>query len=357
MVAVSIDRLVKRFGETEVLSEISLEIDDGAFVAFVGPSGCGKSTLLRVIAGLEAADGGEVRFGGELMNDVPAPDRGAAMVFQSYALYPHLTVWENMSFSLRLAGTSKPERRARAAEVARLLQLDDYLDRRPAALSGGQRQRVAIGRAILRHPRLFLFDEPLSNLDAALRAEMRVELARLHQQIGNTMIYVTHDQVEAMTMSDLIVALDKGRVMQVGAPQELYRDPNSRFVAEFIGSPKMNIVEGTLGESGTLTTAEGTSFALPDQTPARPGDRLALGLRPEALRIVTDSGASGTLSARVDLVEHLGDVAHVHLSGAFPGRLVIKTPSDLVVAQGSQVGLSYNKKLAHVFDQEGRALS
>ena len=353
MVAVTLERIGKRFGKQEVLHDVSLKIEDGSFVAFVGPSGCGKSTLLRVIAGLETADAGDVRFGAERMNDVPAPERGTAMVFQSYALYPHMTVWENMSFSLRLTGVGKAERRRRAQEVAELLQMTDYLDRRPAELSGGQRQRVAIGRAILRRPRVFLFDEPLSNLDASLRADMRVELTRLHRQTGNTMIYVTHDQVEAMTMADRIVVLNKGRIVQVGAPMELYSTPASRFVAEFIGSPRMNIFEGVVDAAGeTVGFAEDARIALPGRNlPA--GATVALGLRPECLELLPEGAAEAVLPAVVDLVEHLGDVALVHCHGPLPGHILAKVDGSTGLASGDRVSIGFDAAAVHVFAADG----
>jgi len=353
MVAVMLDGITKQFGGVKVLIDVSLEIEDGSFVAFVGPSGCGKSTLLRVIAGLETADAGDVLFGEERMNDVPAPERGTAMVFQSYALYPHMTVWENMSFSLRLAGIGKAERRRRAQEVAELLQMTDYLDRRPAELSGGQRQRVAIGRAILRRPQVFLFDEPLSNLDASLRADMRIELAGLHKKTANTMIYVTHDQVEAMTMADRIVVMNNGRVIQVGAPMELYSTPASRFVAEFIGSPRMNIFEGVVDTAGEMVEfAEGARIALPGHNLSA-GATVALGLRPECLELLPEGTEEAALPAVVDLVEHLGDVALVHCRGLLPGRILAKVDGSTKLASGDRVSIGFDAAAAHVFDADG----
>ena len=348
---IELDCLGKSFDATRVLSDISLEVTDGEFVAFVGPSGCGKSTLLRLIAGLETADEGEIRFGGRRMNETPAADRGVAMVFQSYALYPHMTVWENMSFSLRLQGFGRAARRAQAAKVAELLQLTDYLDRRPAALSGGQRQRVAIGRALIRGPDIFLFDEPLSNLDAALRAEMRVELARLHQQIGATMVYVTHDQVEAMTMADRLVVLNGGRIVQIGAPMELYRNPATRFVAEFIGSPRMNMLDGTI-RGGALAVVGGDRLILAENCPSE-GERVAAGLRSEDLHVAPDSGAATVLQASVELVEHLGDTSllHCRLPGGHP--VLAKTSGDTEITSGSKIRLGYNPAQVHLFDVEG----
>ena len=354
MAGVTLGGICKSFGTQQVLFDISLEIGDGEFVAFVGPSGCGKSTLLRVIAGLEAADGGEVRFGGRVMNAVPAPDRGAAMVFQSYALYPHMTVWENMSFSLRLQGVGRAERRRRAAEVAATLQLGPYLDRRPAQLSGGQRQRVAIGRALLRQPEIFLFDEPLSNLDAALRAEMRVELARLHQTLGKTMIYVTHDQTEAMTLAGRIFVMREGRIEQFGRPLELYDDPVNQFVAGFVGSPRMNFLPATVAaaEAGRVRIAiEGHPEATPELTvaaPAAEGQPVLLGVRPEHF-LPAGSGA-GDLAFHVDVVERLGGTSYAH-AALGPGG------GQVIIALGDEKGRSLQARdRLHVAVPPDRAL-
>jgi ABC-type sugar transport system ATPase subunit len=360
MVKVVLDGITKRFDGVEVLRDISLDVQDGAFVAFVGPSGCGKSTLLRVIAGLETADEGSVLFDGRRMNEVPAPDRGTAMVFQSYALYPHMTVWENISFSLRIKGIDKTERRAQAAKVAELLQLSDYLERRPANLSGGQRQRVAIGRALLRNPGVFLFDEPLSNLDAALRSEMRVELAKLHQRLGNTMIYVTHDQVEAMTMANTIVVLNRGRVVQVGAPMELYARPATRFVAEFIGAPKMNILEGIVGDRTDRTMevhfAEGARVDVPScRVPS--GSPVAVGIRPEDVRITPEGSGGAALMAEVEVVERLGDVALLYCRSTLPDRVVAKTAGTTEIKVGDRIGMAFPAESAHVFNEQGDRLT
>lgn len=348
---IELEGLGKSFDGTRVLSDISLDVKEGEFVAFVGPSGCGKSTLLRVIAGLETVDEGEIRFGGRRMNETPAADRGVAMVFQSYALYPHMTVWENMSFSLRLQGVSKSERRAKAAKVAALLQLTDYLDRRPAALSGGQRQRVAIGRALMRGPGIFLFDEPLSNLDASLRAEMRVELARLHRQIGATMIYVTHDQIEAMTMADRLVVLNRGEIVQIGSPMDLYRKPATRFVAEFIGSPRMNVLEGTV-KGGAISLSGGDQLFIAEGLPPE-GTRIAAGLRPEDLRVMSAGDTDPHLVAKVDLVEHLGDTALLHCRLAGGGAILAKTGGSTEIETGEQIGLGYSSRDLHLFDPNG----
>ena len=250
MTGVTLNKVVKKYGETQVIHGVSLEIDDGEFCVFVGPSGCGKSTLLRMVAGLEETTGGAIKIGNRDVTRLDPSERGVAMVFQTYALYPHMTVEENMGFGLKMNGHPKAEIIAKVSEASRILKLDEYLKRKPAALSGGQRQRVSIGRAIVRGPEVFLFDEPLSNLDAELRVEMRVEIARLHKEIGATMIYVTHDQVEAMTLADKIVVLRKGVIEQVGAPMDLYRDPDNKFVAGFIGSPAMNFLSGKIVSGG-----------------------------------------------------------------------------------------------------------
>ena len=254
MSGVTLSRVTKQFGEVKVIHGVDLTVEEGEFCVFVGPSGCGKSTLLRIIAGLEATSAGNISIGARDVTDIDPSERGVAMVFQTYALYPHMTVAENMGFGLKMTGHPKAETDAKVAEAARILKLEQLLTRKPKALSGGQRQRVAIGRAIVRGPEVFLFDEPLSNLDAELRVEMRVEIARLHREIGATMIYVTHDQVEAMTLADKIVVLRAGRIEQVGAPMELYRDPDNKFVAGFIGSPAMNFLGGT-AKDGTVTVA------------------------------------------------------------------------------------------------------
>ena len=360
MVAVTLAGVHKSFGAVEVLKDISLTIADRAFVAFVGPSGCGKSTLLRVIAGLEAINAGDLRFGDRRMNEVPAPDRGAAMVFQSYALYPHMTVWENMSFSLRLKGVGRAERRSAAEKVAETLQLGPLLDRKPGQLSGGQRQRVAIGRALMRRPDVFLFDEPLSNLDAALRTEMRVELTRLHQATGNTMIYVTHDQIEAMTMADQIVVLDGGRVMQVGAPMDLYNRPASRFVAEFIGAPKINLLKGTVEDGAPDATRirlpGGIALDLPAHAIA-PGADAMLGVRPEALSVEAGKGGGatgGAFRARVDVVEHLGAEALVYcIIDGHPEPVRVSTEGATALKPAMAVRLTVDRAACHLFASDG----
>jgi multiple sugar transport system ATP-binding protein len=304
MATLSLRGLRKSYGGVPVIDGLDLEIADREFVVFVGPSGCGKSTLLRMIAGLEPIDSGDLLIEGRRMNDVGPADRGLAMVFQSYALYPHMTVRQNMSFALRLAGAPRAERDSKVGEAARVLQLDSLLDRKPGELSGGQRQRVAIGRAIVRNPTVFLFDEPLSNLDAALRGQMRTELARLHKAIDATMIYVTHDQVEAMTMADRIVVLRAGRIEQVGTPLDIYRHPANLFVAGFMVSPRINMltVRGVaVSETGVTVACAGGEIAVTlAEGKIEPGKTLTLGIRPEGLR----PNPSGALEGVVALVEH-----------------------------------------------------
>ena len=347
----------KSFASVEVIKGIDLEIDDREFVVFVGPSGCGKSTLLRMIAGLEEITSGDLMIDGKRINRVGPADRGLAMVFQSYALYPHMTVRQNMAFALRLAGVSKAERDRKVDEAARILQLEPYLERRPKDLSGGQRQRVAIGRAIVRQPKVFLFDEPLSNLDAALRGQMRIELLRLHQELKATMIYVTHDQVEAMTMADKIVVLRAGVVEQVGTPLELYHHPANLFVAGFIGSPRMNLMPARVVKADTT----GTSVALPsgaeivvpvEGAGAASGDAVTLGIRPEGLRI----DPSGTIGGTVALVERLGGLTllHVTIEGGEPVTVQI-AGSDATKAR-DQIRLAVDPAACHLFDKAGQAL-
>ncbi|GGL61177.1 ABC transporter ATP-binding protein [Wenxinia marina] len=350
----------KSFGALEVLRHIDLDIRHGEFVVFVGPSGCGKSTLLRMIAGLEDITAGDLLIDGEICNDIAPRDRGIAMVFQSYALYPHMTVYENVGFALKMAGTPKSEADAKIRDAARILQMEELLERKPAQLSGGQRQRVAIGRAIVRHPKVFLFDEPLSNLDAALRVDMRMEIARLHQELDATMIYVTHDQVEAMTLADKIVVLEKGEIMQVGPPLELYRRPANLFVAGFIGSPKMNLlpVRRTGGDGGRVEVASddvaATTFALGPAAAGAP-EKLILGVRPQSLRLVPAEQAR--IRATVLLVERLGDetVMNVRLpSGTTALALAAGTAE---VEPGDRIGLDFDAAEAHLFLPSGPRLA
>ncbi|MFN3823434.1 MAG: ABC transporter ATP-binding protein [Pseudorhodobacter sp.] len=352
MTGVTLQGVTKRFGEVQVIHGVDLTVEDGEFCVFVGPSGCGKSTLLRMIAGLEETSDGAIRIGPrDVTRDDPA-DRGVAMVFQTYALYPHMTVAENMGFGLKMTGHPKAEVAAKVAEASRILKLDPMLDRKPKALSGGQRQRVAIGRAIVRGPDVFLFDEPLSNLDAELRVEMRVEIARLHREIGATMIYVTHDQVEAMTLADKIVVLRAGRIEQVGRPLDLYHDPDNRFVAGFIGSPAMNFVTASVERSGrmraeALSTSIATDIALPST-----GAPVVVGLRPQHLRLTEGS------THRVDMTEALGGVSYIHLSAADGTKLVAELHDDPSIRIGDRVGLAVDADRALFFkaDEGGRRL-
>ncbi|MCS2608840.1 ABC transporter ATP-binding protein [Halomonas dongshanensis] len=356
MATLQLKGVTKHFGETQVLKGIDLDVNDREFVVFVGPSGCGKSTLLRIIAGLESASAGDLVIDGERINDVGPAHRGLAMVFQSYALYPHMTVEENMGFSLKLAGTDKQARRAKVHETARILQLEPLLTRKPKALSGGQRQRVAIGRAIVRNPSIFLFDEPLSNLDAALRVQMRIELARLHEKLDATMIYVTHDQIEAMTMADKIVVLQGGVVEQVGSPMTLYHHPVNRFVAGFIGSPKMNFLPVEVSD----VSASGVEVILPGgeriEVPVAGsglthGAALELGIRPEHLML----DERGPLAGRVQVIERLGGQTSLYLQQ--DDRLMtLMADGDVAHRVDETVRFGFAPRRAHLFDAEGRAL-
>jgi lactose/L-arabinose transport system ATP-binding protein len=339
MAHVELVNVSKTYGTVEVISGLDLAIDDGSFTVFVGPSGCGKSTLLRMVAGLEPITGGEVRIGGRRANETDPIERGVAMVFQNYALYPHMTVEQNIGFSLRMAGLRKADIAERVATAARTLQVKDLLKRRPAQLSGGQRQRVAIGRAIVRDPEVFLFDEPLSNLDAELRVSMRVEIAKLHHSLGATMIYVTHDQIEAMTLADKIVVLRGGRVEQAGSPQALYDDPASLFVAGFIGSPRMNFLRGRAGEDG-LVLEDGP--VIPMNVPER--GEVRVGIRPEHLVIGGDPG----LEVRVDVVENLGGTRFIY--GA------TRSGEDVIVEARDHAGIRAGETIVVAF-QPGRALA
>ncbi len=344
MTGVTLNRVVKRYGDVEVIHGVDLEIADGEFCVFVGPSGCGKSTLLRMVAGLEETSDGRISIGARDVTRADPAERGVAMVFQTYALYPHMTVAENMGFGLKMTGHPKAEIEAKVAEASRILKLDDYLARKPKALSGGQRQRVAIGRAIVRGPEVFLFDEPLSNLDAELRVEMRVEIARLHREIGATMIYVTHDQVEAMTLADKIVVLRKGRVEQVGAPLELYHDPDNKFVAGFIGSPAMNFLDGRVESAGTLACAAlGRSIASACRLPL-PGQKVTLGLRPQHLTLT--EGATH----RVEVTEALGGVSFIHVVAETGEKLVVESRDDPKVRLGDKVGIRFEDTHVFAFD-------
>ncbi len=349
MTSVSIQNLSKSFGAVEVLHDLSLDIQEGEFVALVGPSGCGKSTLLRIMAGLDEPSGGDIRMGGQVVNELSPKERNVAMVFQSYALYPHMTVAQNMGFNLRISGMPKSEISQRVQDTAKMLDLDDLLDRKPSQLSGGQRQRVAMGRALVRKPDAFLFDEPLSNLDAKLRVQMREEIKRLHLKVQTTSVYVTHDQIEAMTLADRIVIMKDGKIQQVGSPTELYQNPANEFVAGFIGSPAMNLVAAELGTEGDqrILTLEGGDRLVVD----RPGMNLpdgpvTAGFRPENLRL--SSAGENVMQGIVDLLEPTGAQNHLKISiGQTPFTVV---DSELVpVALNDKVGVTIPPDKIHVF--------
>ena len=344
MSGVTLSNITKKYGEVQVIHGIDLEIKDGEFCVFVGPSGCGKSTLLRMVAGLEDTTGGAISIGARDVTREDPARRGVAMVFQTYALYPHMTVQENMGFGLRMNGYPKAEIAQKVAEASRILKLDDYLKRKPAALSGGQRQRVSIGRAIVRGPEVFLFDEPLSNLDAELRVEMRVEIARLHKEIGATMIYVTHDQVEAMTLADKIVVLRGGVIEQVGAPMDLYRNPDNKFVAGFIGSPAMNFLSAVVKDGLVDVPGLETSVDLPVTLPAE-GTAVEIGLRPEHLTL----DPTGT-THRIEMTESLGGVSYAYLKGASGEKIVVEERGEIRSTEGDTVGLILDAASARLFD-------
>ena len=357
MSTVALRDIHKQYADTEVIKGIDLDVGDREFVVFVGPSGCGKSTLLRMIAGLEEITSGKLLIDGKVVNDVPPDKRELAMVFQTYALYPHMTVAENMAFSLRLAGMPKAKRYERAREVARVLQLEPLLNRKPKELSGGQRQRVAIGRALVRNPKVFLFDEPLSNLDAALRVQMRIELASLHKSLQATMIYVTHDQVEAMTLADKIVVLQGGIVEQVGSPLELYHHPRNLFIAGFIGSPKMNFVSVTV-----TAVNDGITVKLPGDAsvtiPVKPeklsvGDQATLGIRPEHLRLDRNNPS---VNGEVLVVERLGGLTYLYVKIEGGDTLVVQTDGDNSSQLRDLVPIHISGELCHLFDLQGEAV-
>ena len=350
MAGVSVQNLAKSYGSVKVLQDVSFEARDGEFIALVGPSGCGKSTLLRSIAGLEAVNGGTITIGGRVVNELDPKERDAAMVFQNYALYPHMTVRQNMGFSLKLRGGNKDEIALRVAEAARILGLDDYLDRYPRQLSGGQRQRVAMGRAIVRKPSVFLFDEPLSNLDAALRVQMRSEIRNLHKRLGVTSIYVTHDQVEAMTMADRVVVMQGGKVEQVGPPLELYDRPCNTFVATFIGSPAMNIVTGEI-RNRQFITSNGRAINIPLDIsgPSAKGAHSAkLGIRPEHIGI-SRQAATGTMPATIKSCESTGGMTYFNCTVAGVA-FSVTVPYRLIVERGSTVALTFGPQHLHLFD-------
>ena len=344
MSGVRLNKVIKKYGDVQVIHGIDLEIEDGEFCVFVGPSGCGKSTLLRMVAGLEETTDGQINIGARDVTKADPSQRGVAMVFQTYALYPHMTVRDNMGFGLKMNGHPKAEIKEKVAEASRILKLDEYLGRKPAALSGGQRQRVSIGRAIVRGPEVFLFDEPLSNLDAELRVEMRVEIARLHKEIGATMIYVTHDQVEAMTLADKIVVLRLGVIEQFGSPMDLYRDPDNKFVAGFIGSPAMNFMEGVMGEGGSVTVPA-LQCDVATGVKGTVGSKVSFGIRPEHITI-DPKGATH----KVDMTESLGGISYAYLVGETGERIVVEERGDERSREGDVVGLSFEQARSYVFD-------
>ncbi|RKP48674.1 ABC transporter ATP-binding protein [Pararobbsia silviterrae] len=358
MASVTLKNVAKRYEEVEVLRDINLDIADGEFVVFVGPSGCGKSTLLRMIAGLEDISDGDLEIDATRVNEVPPAKRGIAMVFQSYALYPHMTLYDNMAFGLKLAKTPKDEIDAAVRGAAKTLHIEHLLERRPKQLSGGQRQRVAIGRAITRKPKVFLFDEPLSNLDAALRVKMRLEFARLHDELKTTMIYVTHDQVEAMTLADKIVVLSAGNLEQVGTPDTLYHAPANLFVAGFIGSPKMNFLAGTISAVGAdgvtvrYDTGDIQRVAV-TATGAQVGDKVTVGIRPE--HVLIDHSEDGT-RAEVLTIESLGDAAYLYAQSALAiDGLIARIPPLERHPKGKPVRFGAAPEHCHLFNADGRA--
>ena len=355
MSEVKIEKLSKSFGSVEVLKDIDLTVADGSFVVLVGPSGCGKSTLLRAIAGLEPVNAGTIAIGGRAVNDLPPARREIAMVFQSYALYPHMNVYGNMAFGLRFAGTPKAEIEARVSEAARMLQLEPLLKRRPRELSGGQRQRVAIGRAIVRKPQVFLFDEPLSNLDAALRINTRVEIAKLHKLLKTTIIYVTHDQVEAMTLADTIVVMNKGRIEQAGRPLDLYYRPANLFVAGFIGSPAMNFLPATV-KGGNIAVLDGGAgelvHGLPDAT--KSGDSITVGCRPEHMVLSERDGPS--ITGIIEFIERLGEIGYCHVRLASGQTVIVEIKGEPPKLAGESVRIVLDPAHVHVFGPDGTAI-
>ena len=372
MASVSLKNIYKSFGKVEVIKDVDLEIESGEFVVFVGPSGCGKSTLLRLICGLEEITSGELDIGGENVNSLSPRERGIAMVFQSYALYPHMTVYKNMAFGLKTAGEDKEKIKQKILDAAKVLQLDQLLDRRPAELSGGQRQRVAIGRAIVREPRVFLFDEPLSNLDASLRIQMRIEISRLHESLDCTTIYVTHDQVEAMTLADKIVVLSDGKVEQVGTPMSLYNEPANLFVAKFIGAPAMNFIQ--THRSSALKQSEscyvkadiaGESVLLPCLSCCNSEEEqmLTIGIRPEHINVLAEDETIEVveddlkITVVVDLVERLGDVSYLytHMEGGNPIAVTVSGQSLIKVDEQIELHIPANK--IHLFNEAGERIS
>lgn len=360
MASINLSKIIKRFGDTQTIHDVNLSIEDGEFVVFVGPSGCGKSTLLRMIAGLEEITNGELTINDQLMNDTPPSQRGVAMVFQSYALYPHMSVAQNMGYSLKVKKMPQKEIDNKVKLVAKALQLEELLERKPAQLSGGQRQRVAIGRAIIRDPDVFLFDEPLSNLDAELRVEMRLHIAKLHKDLKSTMVYVTHDQIEAMTLADKIVVLRDGRVEQVGTPMDLYYNPDNLFVAGFIGSPKMNFIQSRLvsWETNSITVElglHGNHLTLPVSVPTMAsGEELTIGVRPEHL-----SREENTIhfSFNTEVIERLGNSTYIFGQCCGVDNFKFLHQGDCIVEPNSSLNLYTSVNLIHVFDKNGQTLT
>jgi multiple sugar transport system ATP-binding protein len=363
MANVVFDNVYKRYGNVTAITDFNLEVRDKEFMVLVGPSGCGKSTALRMIAGLEEITGGTIEIGGRTVNDVPPKDRDIAMVFQSYALYPHMTVRENLEFALKIRKTPKEEMSRRVNEAAQILAITEFLDRKPKQLSGGQRQRVALGRAIVRKPAVFLFDEPLSNLDAKLRVQMRAEISKLQKDLETTTVYVTHDQIEAMTMGDRIAVMSKGELQQVGTPLEVYEKPANLFVASFIGTPPMNFIPATLADGGTTVVASGFRVPVPEALRAgiaesiaesiagRDGAKVVLGIRPENIREATREGGGGTVpvTAKVEFVEPLGHEVIVH-GRVGDDLLVAKVDPHRAPKMGSVVDLVVEVEAVHLFD-------
>ena len=344
MVSLKISKATKKYDKVQVIHGIDLEIEDGEFCVFVGPSGCGKSTLLRMISGLEEVTTGQIHIGDKDVTSMHPADRGIAMVFQSYALYPHMTVRENMGFGLKMTKVPTDEINKKVNDAASILHLEDYMDRKPKTLSGGQRQRVAIGRSIVRGPEVFLFDEPLSNLDAELRVEMRVEISRLHRELGTTIVYVTHDQVEAMTLADKIVVLKEGLIQQVGRPLELYEDPQNIFVAGFIGSPTINFLKGSIVDSKLIITDLESSKIKISKAISSSMSELIVGLRPQHLKLIK------TGDLEVEFTEALGDISYVYLKTSSGERVVVESREEKLPLTGSKVGIEANTTSALFFD-------
>jgi ABC-type sugar transport system ATPase subunit len=351
-----VHRLSKQFGANEILKDISFEVRNGEFCILLGPSGCGKSTLLRLIAGLEKPSSGEILFDGQRIEHLPPRERNIAFVFQSYALYPHMTVFDNLAFSLKLRGEPAAEIAAKVRNAARLLEIENLIERRPHSLSGGQRQRVALGRAIVRQPQIFLFDEPLSNLDAALRATMRVELARLHRRLGTTIVYVTHDQAEALTLGEKIIVLHQGSIQQIGSPADIYQRPANTQVGSFVGSPQMNLLPGTMDESGSVFHCGSLRLDLAAifarSLPQLAGNSVTIGVRPEDLQLAEAAGQSW-ITGDVEIIEDLGSDRFIHVKCG-DIELIARTGRESTVKQGDRVGFSVAPEQVHIFKDDKR---